>query len=338
MKRSPALQGADRLELPPEQTRALRHAVRLEWLTIGFLASAVTVMYLAMGSSQAMRAAWVEDMLSFLPPLAFLVGNRLRSRPSDRKHPFGFHRSVSVGYLVAALALLVMGSLLVLESGIGLLRGERTAIGLVTVAGHTFWAGWLMVAALTYTLVPPVLLGRAKHRPAAVLHDKVLHADAAMNRADWATAAAGIVGVLGIGLGLWWLDGVAAVVIGSSVARDGWGNLRAALSDLMDSEPSPFDRPGSEHPVVARIGQHLGTVPWVAQGQVRAREEGHIFHVEVFVVPKGGEPVDVAALDALREELHALDWKLHDVVVVPVARLPVGHLPADPAAPARGRR
>lgn len=36
------------------------------------------------------------------------------------------------------------------------------------------------------------------------MHDKVLHADAKMNKADWMTAAAALVGVLGIGLGWWW--------------------------------------------------------------------------------------------------------------------------------------
>lgn len=39
--------------------------------------------------------------------------NRIRARPADGDHPFGFHRSVSLGYLVAASALLTMGNYLV---------------------------------------------------------------------------------------------------------------------------------------------------------------------------------------------------------------------------------
>ncbi len=121
---------------------------RLEWLTLAFLVTAVLAMYFALGSSQAMKAAWIEDLLSFLPPMAFLISNRIRAREPDRAHPFGFHRSVSVGYLVAASALLAMGTYLMVESGLGLVSAEHVPIGHVTIVGYTFWAGWLMVAAL----------------------------------------------------------------------------------------------------------------------------------------------------------------------------------------------
>ena len=276
---------AERIELPPSKTDALNRAIRLEWLTLAFLVTAVTAMYLALGSSQAMRAPWIEDLLSFLPPIAFLVTNRTAPGGRTLDHPFGFHRSVSVGYLASALALLTMGTYLVAESALGLVAAEHPPIGLVTVFGFTFWAGWLMVAALSYTLVPPVLLGRAKLKPASDLHDKVLYADADMNKADWQTAAAGIVGVVGIGIGFWWLDHVAAIVIGASIAFDGWKNLRAALSDLMESRPSVFDDRTEPHPVVERIRETVLACPHVQDVQVRAREEGHVFHAEVFVVP-----------------------------------------------------
>lgn len=322
---------AERIELPPDKTGALRRAVRLEWLSIAFLVTAVVAMYLALGSSQAMKAAWVEDLLSFLPPVAFLVSNRVRAREPDAEHPYGFHRSVSVGYLVAASALLTMGTYLVVDSAIGLIFADHAPIGLVTVLGHTFWAGWLMVAALAYTLVPPVLLGRAKLSPARDLHDKVLFADADMNKADWQTAAAGIVGVVGIGLGLWWLDGAAAILIGASVTRDGWTNLRTALSDLMDSRASVFDDRTTVHPAVERVRDAvLAAQPRVQDVQVRVREEDHVFHAEVFVVPTAATTLGLGDLERVHDAVRAVDWKLHHVVVSPVRELPVGNLAPRP--------
>jgi divalent metal cation (Fe/Co/Zn/Cd) transporter len=318
---------AERIELPPSKTRVLRHAVRLEWLTLAFLVTAVTAMYLALGSSQAMKAAWIEDLLSFLPPIAFLVTNRVRSKEPTRDYPFGFHRSVSVGFLVSAVALLTMGTYLVIESLLGLVTAEHVPIGLVTVLGYTFWAGWLMIAALAYTLVPPVLLGRAKLKPASELHDKVLYADADMNKADWQTAAAGIVGVLGIGLGLWWLDFVAAILIGASIAYDGWKNLRTALGDLMDSRASVFDDRTTVHPAVAGIRDAALAERGVGAVQVRVREEGHVFHAEVFVVPSGAA-LGIGDLERIRDAVRGVDWKLHHVVVAPVRELPLGNLPA----------
>ena len=62
-----------RNELPRELEGVLRKAIRLEWITLGFLAVAITLIFLVMGSSQAMKAAWIEDLLSLAPQIAFLL-------------------------------------------------------------------------------------------------------------------------------------------------------------------------------------------------------------------------------------------------------------------------
>ena len=64
-------------ELPREQRELLRRAIRLEWVTLVFLAVTVTLVGLTVGSSQAMRAAFFEDLLSFIPPIAFLIAVRI---------------------------------------------------------------------------------------------------------------------------------------------------------------------------------------------------------------------------------------------------------------------
>ncbi len=92
-------------------------------------------------------------------------------------------------------------------------------------------------------------------------------------------------GVVGVGVGLWWLDGVAAILIGASITRDGWNNLLAALSDLMDSRASVSDDRTKIHPAVAGIRDAVLGEPGVHDVQVRVREEGHVFHAEVFIVP-----------------------------------------------------
>ena len=68
-------------ELPPELQQTLRKARRLEWLTIAYLLSAVVLLGLVLGNSQAMKTAWAEDLLSLIPPIAFLVALRLNVRP-----------------------------------------------------------------------------------------------------------------------------------------------------------------------------------------------------------------------------------------------------------------
>ncbi|WP_199424934.1 cation transporter [Actinotalea solisilvae] len=315
-----------RTELPAEQERDLRRAIRLAWLTIAFLVTAVTLVYLVMGSSQAMKAAWLEDLLSFIPPVSFLVAVHLTRRAPTERHPYGYHRSIGVGHLVAATALVTMGAFMVWDSASGLLAQEHPPVGLMVVAGQPVWSGWPMIVVMAYTAVPPVLLGRAKLPLARSLHDRVLWADAKMNKADWMTAVGGIVGVLGIGMGLWWADSAAALFISGSVLRDGVGNLRVAVSALMDSRAETVDG-GEPHPLVRELDAHLTSLAWVDVARSRVRDEGHVFHVESFVVPHAGTTPSLEQLADARAGALELDWKIRDLVVVPVAELPDELLP-----------
>ena len=306
-------------ELPPSLQDDLRKARRLQWIGLAYLTSCVVVVYLAMGSSQAMKVAWVEDLLSLVPPIAFLVAVRVAAREPDEHFPFGRHRSVAVGHLVASVALLAMGLFLLVDSGTGLVKGEHPPIGTMQLFGHTVWAGWVMIAAMVYTGVGPVILGRMKLPLAERLHDKVLHADADMNKADWMTAGGAILGILGIGFGLWWADGAAAVAISASILKDGVSNVGHAVAALMDSRARTVDD-RHEHPLVRQVEDYLDARPWVEAHRTRLRDLGHVFHVEVRLVPRGGE-VDLVRLEQVAEDLRALDWKVEDVTVSPVRLL-----------------
>ncbi|MEE6294696.1 cation diffusion facilitator family transporter [Georgenia wangjunii] len=308
-------------ELPAAQDEALRRAIRLEWVSIAFLLTAVTAVYLVMGSSQAMKAAWAEDLLSFIPPFAFLAAVRISRRRPDHDHPYGYHRSVGVGHLVAATALVIMGAFMVWDSASGLVAGEHPPIGLMVVLGHEVWAGWLMITVMAYTAVPPVILGRKKMRLARELHDKVLYADADMNKADWMTAVGAIAGILGIGVGLWWADAAAALLISGSILSDGVRNTRGAVRGLMDARARTYDDAGP-HPLVRELDEHLATLRWVKEVRSRVRDEGHVFHVESFAVPHGGKTPSLGELAEARRSVAELDWKLQDIVIVPVAELP----------------
>ena len=313
-------------ELPRELADRQRKAVRLEWITLAYLVSAVVLLYFTLGQSQAMKAAWLEDMLSLLPPAAFLIASRVRNRGPSDKFPWGMHRAVSIAYLFAALALLLMGLFLLFDSAMKLVMAEHPPIGVIQLFGHEIWLGWLMIGALVYSAVPAVFLGRAKLPLADDLHDKVLYADAKMNKADWLTASAAIVGVIGIGFGLWWADAVAAMFISLDIAHDGQTNVRAAVHDLMDARPRRHDA-REYHPLVERMNGVVNECAWVEQGAVRLREEGHVFTGEVMVVirPEAiGRPDDlVGKLEQLADRVLELDWKLYDVVVAPVKEIDI---------------
>ncbi|MGO2520361.1 MAG: cation diffusion facilitator family transporter [Microbacterium sp.] len=316
-----------RTDLPEAQSVALRKAIRWEIVTIAYTLCTITLVAFVVGNSQAMRTAWIEDMLSLLPQVAFLIALIfIRHRPSV-KHPYGRHRAMGVGHLVAGVALLAVGLNLAFEATSGLFAAEHPTIGTVNLFGHTIWLGWLMVAVMLMIVVGPLIYGPAKSKIAPVLHNKLLYADADMAKADWQTNAASIVGVLGIGIGLWWLDGVAAIFISLGIVQDGYRNTKSAVADLMDQRARTYDDK-EPHPLASEIVSTLRAMPWVADAAVRMRDEGHVFHIEAFVVPRKRR-VSLRQIDHAAEHLSELDWKVQDIVIVPSDRLP------DEADPAR---
>ena len=323
-----------RFELPPDKLELHRKARRLEWITIAYLVSATALLYLTIGQSQAGKAAMIEDALSLTPPIAWLIAARFRDKPPDQQHPWGFHRGVTLAYLASAVALLLFGSFILLESTFKLVTAEHPPMGVISLFGEELWLGWLMLPALAWSAIPAVLLGRAKLPLADALHDKVLYADAKMNKADWLTATAAAIGVIGIGFGLWWADAVAAIAISLDIVRDGWTNLRAAGRDVIDTRPSTYD--GAEpHPLLGRIEESLRDLDWVQDAQVRLREEGHVFTGEALVVPRDEDDL-VERIEGAARMLAELDWRFYDVVVVPVSSL--DKRPAAPEPQVSGAR
>lgn len=320
------LQKPVRENLPEKQQETMRKAVRLEWISVGFLIATVALVGVVAGQSQAMRSAWVEDLLSLVPPLVFLFASRIIRLAANRKQPYGYHRAIAVGHQVAALALLMMGGLLVVESVSSLIRQDKPPIGLVIIWGHDIWSGWLMIAVMAITTIPMVSLGRKKMRLAEELHDKLLFADADMSKADWGTAVATSVGILGIGIGLWWADAAAALVVSVSIVKDGITNIKAAVSGLSDARATRFDNSGV-HPLTQEVENFARTVEWVSEARARVRDQGHIFHTEMFVVPVVDYVPTPEETHQLAEQIEHLDWKLQDTVVVVVKDLDPEQVP-----------
>lgn len=309
-----------RTDLPAEQAQALKKAVGWEWATIVYTVVTITLVAFVVGNSQAMRTAWIEDMLSLIPQISFLIALIFVRRGPTLKHPYGMHRAMGVGHLVAGVALLAVGLNLAYEAVSGLVAAEHPTIGTVNLFGHTIWLGWLMVIVMTIVVVGPFVYGHAKAKLAPLLHNKILYADADMAKADWQTNAASVVGVLGVGLGMGWLDGVAALFISLGIIWDGIRNSKGAVMDLMDQRARTYDdkRP---HPLAREIVEHLRAQQWIADAAVRMRDQGQVFHVEAFIVPRRRR-VATAQIDELAESISQMDWKVQDVVVIPCRHLP----------------
>lgn len=315
--------------LPDEMKRRLAKARRLQWWMLGLMTGVVVMFYFVLGGSQAMKTAWVEDILSLVPPIAFLIAVRVEQRPPDEKFPFGQRRSISIAYLVSSVALLGMGAFLIVDAGSKLVSGDHPTIGVVELFGVPLWLGWLMILALAISIVPPVILGRKMAPLAKELHDKSLHAGAEMAKADWMTGAGAAVGIVGIGFGLWWADAAAALLISLDIVRDGGANTLRAINDLSDQTPTEVEQERPD-PVLEKLAKALDAETWIESYELQLREEGRFLTGVVFVSPTPGQVDRLADMSDLAERLGGLDWRLYDLALAP--------RPPDPEDRARRER
>jgi cobalt-zinc-cadmium efflux system protein len=279
--------------MPAEIAHDLKRAKRLEYWTLFWIGSIVVAMFFVTGSSQAMRSAWIEDILSLIPAIVFLIGSRIERRPPSRAFPFGFHRVQSLGFLISAVALSFVGAFLLYEAVTTLIRQEHVTIPPTRILGREIWLGWLMIAVLLYSAIPPMILGRIKQPVARRLNDRVLHTDAMMQKADWMTGLAGIAGVIGIGFGLWWADAVAAGVISGSILSDGIGALRAATAELNDGAPRALEGNATSAEADALAARLEAEFPGA---KVRLRETGRFIHAELKGVAPPRAGIDLRRL------------------------------------------
>jgi divalent metal cation (Fe/Co/Zn/Cd) transporter len=298
---------------PPEKERDRRKAIRLEWMTLAGMGSVVLVVYFVLGNSQAMRTAWIEDMVGLVPAIIYLVAAHVERRKPTAGFPFGFYRSFSIAYLFGATATLFVGLYLLAESAAKLIMQEHPTIGLMSVFGYDVWAGWLMIAALIYSIIPPVALGRLKMPVAHAIHDKVLLADATMQKADWLADMAAIAGIIGIGFGLWWADAVAAAIISLDVAYDGGSHVLRAMRDLLDQTPRTLDR-ADPYPGIGKIRDAVLALDWVEQAKVELREEGRLLTGTIYVTPRPGANA-IERLEEISRAARACDWRVYEPVV-----------------------
>ena len=311
-------------EFPEEQRRQRRRAKQLAWLSIVLLTSAGVLLFLTLGQSEAMKTAWVSDVLSIIPPIALLTATRFELRPPSKRFPFGYLRAISVAFLVTASVLSVIGLYLLFDALTKLLKQDRPPIGTMVLFGHQFWAGWAMIAALAYSLLAGLIVGRLKQPVAKKLHDKELQAESRMNRDEWMSEGAAIVGILLVGFGRWWGDAVAAAFIAIEIVKDGWYNVRQVIGDLMDESPTVMGSHELED-IPAKVKDAAEQLEWVEQAAVRLREQGHVLTGDVLVVPRDGSEMTAADLAARTEraadDLSKVDWRLHGLVVMPVSHL-----------------
>lgn len=306
-------------EFPSKLIPHFQKAKTLEWLSIAYLLSIIVLEYLVMGNIQTMKAVWLEDMLSLIAPISFLITAKIYMLPVTPRFPYGFHSAVKVAFLLGSAALMTIGLFLFIDSLSVLLHEHKPSLPYFQFRQYQIWVGYLIILIMFYKIIAPFFLGIYKIRLAKELHDKTLFVDGHTNRADWLAAIGAILGIIGISLGWWWSDALIAMIVSLDIFYDGFNNTKHAIYNLMDETPTEINGQNID-PLVSMILIYLKSLTWVKEVQLRVREDGHVYFGEALVVPNTSENL-INNIQLAIKEIHGFSWRIHDFLICPVNHL-----------------
>lgn len=304
------------LQTPASLVSPMRDARRLQWWSLAAAAVVAVLLTATLGPSQAMKAAWLENVVRALPAAAWLAASRLVQRPPDARFPYGYVRAPTVGLLSVAVVFVCAGLYLAVDSLARLVMLEYADFGPTILAGEPVWSGWLMVAALVISALPPVTLSLYKRPLARALHQKPLYCAAARERTEWLIALVAVLGVLGTGGGFRWADAAAAALIGALMVRRGGHDAASAARDLLDQRPHTVARDETD-PLMEEVRSAICELPWVSDVEMRMREEGPVLSGELFITPVQGTHDLMTRLPEAEAAARAVHWRVYDIVAAP---------------------
>lgn len=169
-----------------------------------------------------------------------------------------------------------------------------------------------MLLVLLWSLVPPIFLGRKKLKLADKINDQVLYTDAIMNKADWLTASVTMVGVIGIGFGIWWFDSLAASIVAADIAYDGIKQTKEAFTSLINR--APMNLKGEYIELPDQVILALKEFPWINKAEVRLYEQGHLIFGEGFISVKE-KCVSTQQIQEATKKIQNMDWRLKSFII-----------------------
>jgi cation diffusion facilitator family transporter len=148
------------------------------------------------------------------------------AKPADEDHHFGHAKIESMAALFETFLLIGIAIFIAYEAILRLLSGTSN----VEV---TWWA----VAIIVVSIVVDLNRSRALSKTAKSTASEALAADAAHFQSDMWGSGAVLVGLIGVWLGLWWADSVAALLVSGVIAKIGFALGKSTFDSLLDTVP-----------------------------------------------------------------------------------------------------
>jgi cation diffusion facilitator family transporter len=182
-----------------------------------------------LGHSSALIADGIHSFSDLLTDILVILAAKFAHQEADSDHPYGHERIETAATVGLAVLLLSVGLVIIYNAVLELIQhqyGHRPDVYVLWVAGFS-----VVINELIYLYTKYV---------AKKIKSDILLANALHSRSDAASSLVVLIGVGGTLLGLPWLDGAAAIVVGLLIVKMGasiaWQNLRELVDTGVDDQ------------------------------------------------------------------------------------------------------
>lgn len=214
-------------------------------------------------ASQALFADGLNNTTDIMASIAVLIGLKIARKPADQDHRYGHYRAETVASVVAALIMAGVGLNVLLDASRSMMAINETAPDPIAMWTALFSAGVMM------------LVYYYNRNLGQRINSQAVQAAAADNRSDALVSIGAFIGIGAAQFGLFWLDPLAALVVGLIILKTAYEIFRDAAHALTDG----FDEAHLE-----QIGELIQETPGVKSIiDLKARTYGNNVYVDVVI-------------------------------------------------------
>jgi cation diffusion facilitator family transporter len=242
--------------------------------------------------SEGVTADGWNNLSDIVASVAILIGLKIAQKPRDHNHPYGHSRAENISSLIAAFIMMSIGFDVVI-------KGASSFIHLNRDQAPQWIAAWTgMFSALVMFIV--YLFNK---RLAQQVNSQALAAAAKDHLSDALVSIGTVIGIIGAQFHFFWLDPLAAFLIGMMICKTAWHIF---------SETSHMLTDGFDEQALTTYKREIATIHGVKHvADVKARMLGNqvILDVTIHVDPD----LTVAKSHEIADEVERMMKKLHNI-------------------------
>ena len=174
------------------------------------------------GRSQALIADAVHSLSDIIVSLMMLISLKISAVPPDDNHPWGHGNVEYIASTIIGVLLICFAVVITITALSSIVEGDMENPDVLAV-----WAAFISVIANEILCRHGICIGQQMDSP-------VMIANAREKRSDGLTSIAAMIGVFGAKMGFRILDPLAAIFVGSAIARFGLNTLLDGIKGISD--------------------------------------------------------------------------------------------------------